>query len=160
MSATPLSDLIQSFHEARGGEDFEAMLALFLTSQIGIHAVNVPQGLQGQTVISKGEGIGLANTTHGDGKKRIVAFADPQEFIKRFGAKCNGEMLGGELIKVALHNTDCHGVLLNSARSEISTLLSRSVLEGLLEPSARETETQGNPVSSNLNGKKWWKFWQ
>ncbi len=128
MSQHNLSDLIDSLHESWTAERFNMLLAKLKASSVGIIAINVPDHYLGKTVRTASEGVTLASTRHGDGKSRILAFAEPRDFVAKFGPKCNGEMLGAEVIKVVLHNPDCAGILLNSAKSEISIVIERDAL--------------------------------
>ncbi len=125
MSQTQLSTLIEDLQASWSTEKLEMLLHTFRQTTVGINAFNVPKEYLGMTVQTESEGITLGSTTHGDGKSRVMAYADPRQFIAKFGQKFNGEMLGEEVIRVALHNPSCVGILLNSAFSEISVAIDR-----------------------------------
>ncbi|MDL5030630.1 hypothetical protein QRD43_01825 [Pelomonas sp. APW6] len=160
MSATPLSDLIRKFHQTRSREDFDAVVELCVRAPIGIVAVGVqPKAHEDVTIASDGN-ISLGNTTHGDGVSRLIAFADPREFRARFGNnKCNGEMLGAELFKTALHNHECAGVLLNCATEEISVPIPRSDIEDAIENLAPRSRQLHDVMEEVPPKRKWWQVW-
>ncbi len=155
MSDTPLSDLINSFHQSKTDEDFDALLELFKGSPIGVLAIGVKQGESEQTIVVEEGDITLASTGFGDGKSRILAFADPREFNRRFGKKSNGEMPGSSLFAAVLLNPGCAGILLNSAQGEISVVIPRERIQGVrsMAPGIADSIHQ-EPV------RKWWEIWK
>lgn len=145
MSATPISDAIESLANAWNSEKCEEFFRLVDSATIGIRAVDVPPELVGRTISHSPPGITLGSTSHG-GRSRVLAFADPKEYTEKFGGQCNGEMSGSELFRVVLHNPHCGGVLLNSALREVSFPLEREDIERFVQ-------------TENSKRKSWWRKW-
>lgn len=133
MPGTPLSDRM----DLAGSSDdhYREFLREFGRSKLGVLAQRSPFS------------VGLIKGP--DGGKVILAFADPPAFIQRFGQKFNAEMAGVDLLKTALANPDCQGVLVNSAKQEISVLIQRRTAQQLL----------GADQAPAPSARPWWKFW-
>jgi hypothetical protein len=131
MTSPTLSSLIDSLQTNWERDTLNTLLSELSRAQVGIVAINVPKEFEGKTVETRtagAQGIGLGNTVHGDGKTRVVAFAEPQEFIARFGRQFNGEISGKQLFRAVLHNPACHGILLNSATAPVSLPIERAAI--------------------------------
>lgn len=124
-----LSELITYLAESWHEETFDEFLALLLKSQLGVRVDGVPDGVSGPFVVGSTQSLSLGRTTFGDGRSRILVFADPEEFIARFGLQFNGEINGAMLVNVVLYNADCEGILVNSALSSISVPIERSDIQ-------------------------------
>jgi hypothetical protein len=159
MSATPISDLIELYQESPSAEHFDALVDCLASSPVGVHLFGAVQSDTERNLVADGETVSLASTMHGDGKSRILAFADPREFLHRFGPKCNGEMPGQALFEVVLHNSDCHGILLNSARAETSVVIPRSEIASLQSHVRRIPSDQAVTLSAAPTP-RWWEFWK
>lgn len=160
MIATPISDLMCTYQESLSIEHFDALVERLATTAVGVHLFGVAPPEAERNLVADGKGISLASTTHGDGKSRLVAFADPREFNRRFGPKCNGEMLGKTLFEVVLHNPDCHGILINSATSETSVVIPRSDIEMAHSYLCRSNEAAQEPVEQPMPKPRWWQVWK
>jgi len=152
MNQPSLSVLIEALQAQPGREKYEHLLSVFSQSSVGVLVAGAPEGHPGGTLKADGERISLGSSEHGDGKSRILAFADPKEFIANFGQRFNGEMLGEEVFKVALHNQACGGILLNSARAPISLPMERGDIQRFLQSASAG---QGGAVK-----RPWWKPWK
>lgn len=160
MNTTPLSDLMRTYQESTSIEDFDALVEYFATVAVGVHLSGLaPQATERNLVAGDGE-VSVGNTIHGDGKSRVVAFADPREFNRRFGPKCNGEMLGMTLFEVVLHNPSCHGILVNSAVAESSVIIPREEIESAFPFLSRAPAMRPNQVSPPSTKSKWWQVWK
>ncbi|WP_432980431.1 hypothetical protein [Dactylosporangium sp. CA-233914] len=131
MSDAPLSDVMAEHADTETSESYERFVALFRTSTIGIVGVGtLAQDDQGR-FIADGD-FGAGRTTHGDGRSRILAFADPEAAIRNFGPRFNTGVSGEVLLQMAATDPDCAGVLVNSATREISLVISQATAESLL----------------------------
>lgn len=149
MSDTPLSDLIDL--AAGSDRQYWAFLVAFRRSGLGVKVIGAPPGTAG-TVKTTDQSLSLGNSETPDGHPVILAFADPAAFIQRFGMQFNAKISGRELMGTVLHNPDCHGILVNSAKREISILIGRDAIQRLRSgavPPALEPERP----------KPWWKLW-
>jgi hypothetical protein len=129
MSADSLSTYIESLQKAWAQPEFEALLARLHASPVGVLAGKNKPDEPIQATLLDGEPIALSSTTHGDGLRRIVAFAEPHEFVKRFGPRLNAEVSGKTLMEVVLENEGCHGIILNSATSANSITIGRNDIQ-------------------------------
>ena len=152
MNQNSLSALIEALQAQPSRERFQHLLAAFSHSSVGIMALSVPKEQFGKTFKTEGEEVSLASSQHGDGKSRVLAFADPKEFIANFCQKFNAEMKGEEVFKVVLHNPACGGILLNSASSPISIPIEREDIQRFLQP------RQAGGAASERKA-AWWKLW-
>ena len=152
MNQPSLSMLIEALQAQPGREKYEHVLSVFSQSSVGVVVVGAPEGHPGGTLKADGERISLGSSQHGDGKSRILAFADPKEFSANFGPRFNGEMRGEDVFKVALHNQTCSGILLNSAKAPISLPMERVDIQRFL---------QAVPPGQDGPAKRpWWKRWK
>jgi hypothetical protein len=151
---TPLSDLMVKCEEDKSSEAFNRLCLHFLESAVGVMGIGAPTSPHPQVVTSTAENpLKLACTTFPDGKQRVLAFADPPEFAKRFGLKFNATMPGRGLCETVRASPDGAGILLNSALHERSIIISREYALRLLAPH-RKVRTRA-PTAE----KPWWKFW-
>lgn len=146
MSDTPLSDAMTEYAETNTPESYERFLALFRASTIGIVAIGAPsQDPNGQ--LRADGSLGAGSTTHGDGRPRILAYADPEAALRNFGPRFNAGLAGEVLLQMAATDPECEGVLVNSATREISLIIGKPTARSLLMPNT--TETPGR--------RPWWK---
>ncbi len=150
MTPTPISDAIESLSSNWTSTKYDDFLRLLAGAGVGVCAVGVPPELVGRTINHTPPGVTLGSTSHG-GKSRILAYADPKEFIRKFGGQCNGEMPGSELFRVVLHNPDCGGILLNSALKEISFPVEREDIERFVATSSKPKQESQKHA--------WWRRW-
>jgi len=94
--------------------------------------------------------ISVGLSTDNAGHNVVLAFADPDAFVRAFGARFNATMSGEAVLQTAVHNPACYGVRVNSAKAEISILIDRQTAVSLLDAG------KGAPPSSQ---RPWWKFW-
>src|SRR5947209_2569776 len=128
VSETPLSDLMTGFASSGSPESFAKFLAAFRGSKVGVIAVGVEPGSSGDVTSTAARPISVGLSGHGDGQPRVLAFADPVVFARRFGRPFNADMTGDALMKTALHNPRCVGILVNSAVSESSVTIDRATM--------------------------------
>ena len=137
MSDTPLSDVMAEHSDTRSPESYERFLALFRASVIGIVAVGaVEQDAQRQHVA--GKNLGAGKTTHGDGRPRLLAYADPEAALRNFGPRFNAGVAGEVLLRMAAGDAGCEGILVNSATQEISLIIGRATAQSLVSQSTTE----------------------
>src|SRR5262249_13816896 len=117
--------------DTRSPESYERFLGLFRASVIGIVAVGAAgQDAQGQTVA--GGNFGARRTTHGDGRSRLLAYADPEAALGHFRPRFNAGVAGEVLLRMVASDADCEGILVNSATQEISLVISRQTAQSLV----------------------------
>ena len=126
MSDTPLSDAMAEHAETGSGESYDRFIALFRTSVVGIAIEGMPVPDEHGNLVSDGE-VSAYMTKHGDGRSRIVAYADPEAFLVNFGPRFNAGVPGEVLLGMAASDPDCAGVLVNSATQEISLVIAKPV---------------------------------
>lgn len=148
---TPLSDLIAVLAANDTPDSFARFIAAFRESILGVMAEGVPPGLSGELFSNAAQPISVGLTVHGDGKPRVNAFADPSEFVRRFGQRFNVCMTGEALMQTAMCNKRCAGILVNSAFSEVSVRIERATIASLIGP----TSSRGAPIRQ----RPWWWFW-
>jgi hypothetical protein len=129
---TPLSDLMTAFAADKTPESFARLVDLFRRSKVGVIAVGAPPGTVGDITVTDERPMSLGLTYHGDRKARILAFADPLAFVRRFGQPFNADMTGEAVMNAAMHNVECMGVLLNSAVVASSATIDRGYIASLL----------------------------
>jgi hypothetical protein len=127
MSDTPLSDVMTEHAETQTPESYGRFLALFRAATVGIVASETADG-----------DLGAGRTAHGDGRSRILAYADPEAALRTFGPRFNAGLSGEILLQMAATDDDCDGILVNSAIREISLIIDRSTAKSLL----RQTNTE------------------
>jgi hypothetical protein len=147
---TPLSDLIGQHAERPTDRIHAQFLDLFCSSRLGVIGVGAPQGVAGHVESTSERPLHLGMTQHAAGQAMVLAFADPPAFVRTFGQQFNAEMKGDDILKTALHNPECQGVLVNSALSEVSIVIDRATAESRLA-------NQSDPIRGLT--KPWWKFW-
>ncbi|MFF4888304.1 hypothetical protein [Micromonospora chersina] len=146
MSDTPLSDVMTEHAETGTQESYGRFLELFRASTIGIVAIGTPSQDPDGGFRADGN-LGAGRTTHGDGRARILAYADPEAALRNFGPRFNAGLAGEVLLQMAAADPDCEGILVNSAIREISLTISRPTARTLLTTTV--TEAPGP--------RPWWK---
>lgn len=148
---TPLSDLIDDLHFKSGTQDsFADFLQAFRCALVGVIALGVPQGSMGEFTSMPEHPVSLGSSTDNDGHRVVLAFADPNAFVRAFGARFNATMSGEQVLQTVVHNPACYGVRVNSAKAEISIIIDRDTAVSLLgADNAAATSSQ----------RPWWKFW-
>jgi hypothetical protein len=134
-SLTPLSECISRCIEQDTPENYEHFLQVFLRSQIGIIVKGIPQGSSGQYVAKKNE-LTAAMASTPDGKRMLLACADRAAFVQRFTQPFNAELGAAPLLKMALANPNCEGIMINSATSEHRILIPRKCIADLIARAA------------------------
>ena len=121
---SPLSDLIDAYADEPDPALYERFLTLFRDSVIGVVAEGTPVTKpDGRTV--SGPDMRVGNTTHSDGRSRILAWADPEAALANFGPRFNAGIEGATLLEMAAGAPDgCAGILVNSATREVSLVIS------------------------------------
>ena len=148
---TPLSDLIENINSKSGTQDsFADFLQAFRSAVVGVIASDVPQGAVDKFTSTPEHPISVGSSTDSDGHRVVLAFADPDAFVRTFGARFNATMSGEAVLQTVAHNAACYGVRVNSAKAELSILIDRHTAVSLLDTG------KGAPASSQ---RPWWKFW-
>jgi hypothetical protein len=132
MSETPLSDVMSEHAETRTPESYERFLRLLRASTVGIVATGALAHDE-QGYFADGD-LGAGRTTHGDGRPRVLAYADPEAALRNFGPRFNAGVSGEVLLQMAATDPNCEGVLVNSALSEISLVVSKPTARAPLTP--------------------------
>jgi len=128
---TPLSDLMAEHADTQSPESYARFLALFRDSVVGIVAIGeVVEDSQGRS--AAGDNLAAGRTTHGDGKPRLLAYADPEVAASRPDAQVNAGIAGRVLLQMAVGDPDCVGILVNSATGPISLVISDAEAEALV----------------------------
>ena len=153
-SETPLSDLMERFDEDQTDDNFAQFVQAFRHSTVGVVVGGVPEGSSGQVTSTDEHPLMLGSTEFGDGQARVLAFADPHAFAKRFGAQFNAGITGEAVFHTVLSNPDCHGVLVNNAKAEKSILIRREYIESAVQhaPLSNDTHEQRRRPR--------WQFWR
>src|SRR5215475_13581133 len=103
---SPLSDLMSLL--AKDGQPslptYNRFVDLFYTSQLGAISPGVSSRESEVITSTRERPLGLGLTTYGDGLSRILAFADPRAFVRRFGARFNVLVAGETLVAAALRD--------------------------------------------------------
>jgi len=134
VSDTPLSDVMAEHSGTRSPESYERFLGLFRASVIGIVSVGaVRQDARGRLVA--GNNCSVRKTTHGDGRSRLLAYADPEAALRNFGPRFNAGIAGEVLLRMVASDAECEGILVNSATQEISLVISRPTAQSLVSQS-------------------------
>ena len=116
---------MSDFAASGAADSFQRFLGLFRSSMIGFVAVG-PSSVGGQEGAFVADGrIAAGRTTHGDGSSRILAFADPEAALLRFGSCFNAGIQGEVLLRMAAGDPECDGILVNSALTESSVVISK-----------------------------------
>ncbi len=130
-SSTPLSDCISRYVEQASPENYESFLRVFLGSQLGVILTGVPQGVSGKYVTGQNE-LNAAMSHPPDGKKMLLACADRAVVVQRFKQPFNAEVGAVTLLKMAWANSDCEGVMVNSAATEHRVVIPRNHIAALI----------------------------
>jgi len=131
MSDTPLSDLMAEHADTKSPESYARFLALFRDSVVGIVAIGeVVEDAHGRS--AAGDNLAAGRTTHGDGKPRLLAYADPEVATQRPDAQVNAGVSGQVLLRMAVGDPECVGILVNSATGPISLVISDAEAEALV----------------------------
>jgi tetratricopeptide (TPR) repeat protein len=146
---TPLSDLIDTYFKDSTQNSFADFLQAFRQAVVGVIASGVPQGV-GEFTSTADHPVSLGSSTDNNGHRVVLAFADPDAFARTFGVRFNVTMPGEDVLQTVVHNPDCYGVSVNSAKSEISIIIDRQTVVSLFDAG------KGAPDSSQ---RPWWKFW-
>ena len=118
-------------------ENYEHFLQVFLGSQLGIILTGIPQGNSGQYVAGNNELTAAMGSTP-DGKKMLLACADHTTFVQHFAQAFNAEVGAVALMKMALANPDCKGIMVNSATGEHRVLILRDRIVKLIDAPCKE----------------------
>jgi hypothetical protein len=124
MSDTPMSDAMAVHAETKTGESYDRFVELFRTSVVGVAIEGMPTPDQDGNLVADGD-LSVHSSTHGDGRSRILAYADPEVFLVNFGPRFNAGMRGEVLLGMAASDPDCAGILVNSATQEISLVIAK-----------------------------------
>ncbi|WP_033337417.1 SseB family protein [Catenuloplanes japonicus] len=128
MSDSPLSDALAAYAGNRTDENWTAFVAVFRNSIVGA----VGSGPVDENGRSR-PGFGVGRTTAGDGRPRILTFADPPIYARRFGQVFTVGVPGSVLLEMAAGDPDCAGILVNSALEESSVVITREEAEASLD---------------------------
>jgi hypothetical protein len=128
---------------------YAQFLKCFRGSKLGVLVADAPDGATGDYVTTAERPFSLATTTHGGGRTMLLAFADPEQFARRFGVPFNATIMGKDLLATVLLNPECEGVLVNSATAEVSIVIDRATVESQVAMGLHHTPKQ----------KAWWQFW-
>jgi hypothetical protein len=71
-------------------------------------------------------------TSVGSRQLRVLAYADPDVFLRTFGPRFNAGSLGEVLLHMTAGEPKCEGILDNSATREISLVISKSTAQSLI----------------------------
>lgn len=145
---TPLSDLIDRL-ENTGYKQYIQFVQEFRRSTLGVIAEGPPEGFTGDFTSTAEKPIAVGSTVDAEGRSVVLAFADPPAFALRFGPQFNATISGEKLLETVLINPDSHGILVNSAKKEVSAVIGRATIERLVAGS----RTAAKPRAP------WWKFW-
>ncbi|MCA9679155.1 MAG: SseB family protein [Kofleriaceae bacterium] len=135
MSATPLSDAITEVLQGQTPALYARFLEVFARSRLGVIVHGLAAGADGTVMVLRGEAR-CAMIKHPDGRGMVLACSDREVFVTRFDRPFNAELDAAELMKVALHNPDCAGILINNATSEHSIVVERATIERLVAAAA------------------------
>jgi hypothetical protein len=124
MTDSPLSDAMAVHAETGTGESYDRFMELFRTSVVGVAMEGLPVPDEQGNLVAAG-GVSVEMSTHGDGRSRILAYADPEVFLVNFGPQFNAGLVGEVLLTMAASDPDCAGVLVNSATQEISLVIAK-----------------------------------
>lgn len=137
-SATPLSERIERCLElsddATDAANFERFLEAFVGARLGVIVMGNLQGAKrGEAYVARDGQASCATVTLPGNKLMLLACADRPAFLRSFARRFNADVDARTLINIALANPNCQGIMLNSALSDRSIALARTLLPGLLE---------------------------
>lgn len=129
--STPLSDCITQLAKNNSPETYLRFIQTFLASRVGI----IVKGAS--TVVANGyetgrEKLSAALGTTPDGRRMALACADRAVFLQRFNRPFNAEIDGISLLKMALADPQCSGIMINSAASEHTAVILREQIPQIL----------------------------
>ncbi|GAA2398799.1 hypothetical protein Cme02nite_07610 [Catellatospora methionotrophica] len=145
MTETPLSDAMTAHADSGTPESYDRFIALFRASTVGVLSDNLPEP-EGRTSVTSAGDIRVSSTAYGDGRDRIMTFADPEVFLRTYGPRFNAGIAGEVLLRMAAASPNGHGVLVNCATREISLLISKETAQALCAP-----------PGDALPRRPWWK---
>ncbi|MCP2329372.1 hypothetical protein HDA40_007879 [Hamadaea flava] len=130
MSQTPLSDAISDLVAGSVPDAYDRFLAVFRVSTVGVmmNGTPVPDGRGGFVA---GGDMTVGSTQHG-GRTRILAYADPEIFLRTYGPQFNAGLSGEVLLQMAAGSADGDGILVNCATSETSVAIDRATAQALV----------------------------
>ncbi|WP_436535393.1 hypothetical protein [Actinoplanes sp. HUAS TT8] len=131
MSETPLSDVMAEHVRDEDAATYERFVVLFRSSIVGVRVSGtpVPDGQGG--LVSDGS-VGVGRTDYGDGQWRLLTFADPEAFARKYGPQFNAGMSGEALLGIAAGDPECQGILVNSAIHDNSVIISKETAAALI----------------------------
>ncbi|MEU4156980.1 hypothetical protein [Actinoplanes sp. NPDC026670] len=132
MSDTPLSDAITEYLTDRSADAYDRFVSRFRESVAGVVVSGDPVPDEQGNLVSDGT-LGVGRTEHG-GQSRILTYADPEAFARRYGPRFNAGISGEVLLRMAADDPECAGILVNSATEETSVVISRETAAGVLAP--------------------------
>jgi hypothetical protein len=130
-ASTPLSDCISRLVKHHTPENYAHFIRLFMQSRLGIIVQGVPAGASGEHTAGRNQ-VSAALGVAPDGKKMLLACADRAVFVERFNRPFNAEVDAASLLKIALANPGCEGVMINSAASEHTVTILRTQIPKLI----------------------------
>jgi hypothetical protein len=125
---TPLSDLITRYQESSSPADYAAFVDVFMRSRVGVVTAGLLAGGGGPVQSTAAHPITVSGVRTPDGRTMLLACADRDAFVARFHGRFNAEVSGHELAAMALANPDCPGIVVNSAASFDSIVITRETL--------------------------------
>jgi len=147
---TPLSDLIERLTDSPTDDTFARFVAAFRQASVGVIIGGLADGRCGTIVTSDNDSISLGETLHANGRPMILTFADPAAFLRRFGDRFNGETSGETVLATVMAHESSEGVLVNSAKAEISVMIDRAAIRAAMSPSP--------PPPQPRKSASWWRF--
>ena len=112
---------------------YRRFLTLFRTSVVGVVMSGTPVPDEHGRPTSDGT-LGVSRTDYGDGRQRLLTFADPEAFARNFGPQFNAGLAGDVLLRMAADDPDCEGILVNSATRPSSVVISKSTAAEMAHP--------------------------
>lgn len=134
-SPTPLSDLIRDHLKSPAQDSLARLMDAFRRARVGVLAFGAPEGTSGDFTSTSEHPISVGLSTDTDGQAVVLAFADPQAFAQRFGARFNAVASGEAVLQTALQNPDCRGVRVNSAKADVSIIFDRQAVASVFSAS-------------------------
>lgn len=129
---TPLSDAITRLVEQHTPGNYAQFIRIFMDSRLGIIVQGIPPGASGEYTAGKNNEMSAALGIAPDGKRMLLACADRAVFVQRFKRPFNAEIDAVSLLKMAVANPGCEGVMINSAASEHTVTILRKQIPELI----------------------------
>jgi hypothetical protein len=145
MSQTPLSDVISELAAGSAPDAYDRFLALFRASTVGVMMDGTPDP-DGRGGFVTRSGVTVRSTEHG-GRTRILAYADPEVYLRTYGPQFNAGLSGEVLLQMAAGSVDGDGILVNCATSEISAVIDRATAHALTSIAAVDQPAR----------RRWWQ---